>query len=118
MCLGMLRPRFSVRIMVMALQSPPSSQCPRCHCADKVPDDCPRALINRERVGEGDATLRALGVSRGFDFGSGNYRCYIFHVIGSLVHLAEHRKPDSPQLMKLIVSCMSFLPQRCFVPVL
>ena len=40
-------------------------------------DDCPRALINRERVGEGDPTLRALGVSRGFDFDSGNYRCSV-----------------------------------------
>ncbi len=53
---------------------PPPLKPTRLH-ADKVPDNCPRALINRERVGEGDPTLRALGVSRGFDFDSGNYRC-------------------------------------------
>ena len=41
-----------------------------------MPEDCPRALVNRERVGEGDAALRALGVSRGFNFdGDRNYRC-------------------------------------------
>lgn len=42
--------------------------------ADKVSEDCPRALINRERVGELDEMLRALGYTKGFNFGAGNYR--------------------------------------------
>ena len=39
-----------------------------------MPDDCPRALINRERVGEADGVLRGLGLSQGFHFGPRNYR--------------------------------------------
>ncbi len=31
-------------------------------------------MINRERVGEVDEMLRALGYSKGFNFGEGNYR--------------------------------------------
>ena len=36
--------------------------------SDHVEDDVPRLLINRERVGEADPTLRRLGHSGGFDF--------------------------------------------------
>lgn len=42
--------------------------------ADKVSDECPRVLINREVVGELDEALCALGYTKGFDFGAGNYR--------------------------------------------
>lgn len=35
---------------------------------DRVRSDCPRLLINRERVGEGDPMMRMLGFNSGMDF--------------------------------------------------
>ena len=46
--------------------------------ADKVSADCPRVLINREQVGDVDEVLRALGFTKGFNFGAGNYRDALF----------------------------------------
>lgn len=46
--------------------------------ADKVPASTPRLLINRERVGEADASLRAMGYDKGFNFGEGNHRDALF----------------------------------------
>ncbi|KAF4524092.1 hypothetical protein B566_EDAN007675, partial [Ephemera danica] len=37
---------------------------------DKVPDTCPRVLVNRERAGERNPIMRALGLSHGMDFDS------------------------------------------------
>lgn len=38
----------------------------------------PRLLINRERVGEADESLRAMGYRKGFCFGEGNHRDALF----------------------------------------
>ena len=48
------------------------------HAADKVRDDVPRLLINREKVGEAPPEMRQLGVEMGFNFGEGNYRDVLF----------------------------------------
>lgn len=45
---------------------------------DKVRDDVPRLLINREKVGEAPPKMRQLGVEMGFNFGEGNYRDVLF----------------------------------------
>lgn len=41
---------------------------------DRVPADCPRLLINRERVGEADPSLRSMGYDKGFNFGGDGAR--------------------------------------------
>lgn len=43
--------------------------------ADYVGDHVPRLLINRERAGELTDLKRAVGWTRGFNWGDGNYRC-------------------------------------------
>ena len=45
---------------------------------DKVGYETPRLLINKERVGEADPVLRAMGYRKGFDFGAGNTRDALF----------------------------------------
>ena len=45
---------------------------------DRVADTTPRLLINKERVGETDPMLRAMGYRKGFNFGQGNYRDALF----------------------------------------
>lgn len=45
---------------------------------DRVKDDTPRLLINRERVGETDPVLRQMGYKKGFNFGNGNFRDALF----------------------------------------
>ncbi|CAI8011935.1 NAD-dependent protein deacetylase sirtuin-2 [Geodia barretti] len=46
---------------------------------DRVRDDCPRLLINREKVGEGDVMMRLMGFSSGLDFGEETGYRDVFH---------------------------------------
>jgi NAD-dependent deacetylase sirtuin 2 len=43
--------------------------------ANKVRDDCPRLLINIEKVGETDPLMALLGMGAGLNFGEDSYRC-------------------------------------------
>jgi len=58
---------------------------------DMVKSNCPRLLINKEKVGERDPRLHALGIfSGGFNFGEGNYRGSVVlspHPVASIRYL-------------------------------
>ncbi|XP_077862093.1 NAD-dependent protein deacetylase sirtuin-2-like [Saccoglossus kowalevskii] len=46
---------------------------------NRVPEDCPRLLINREKSGQVDPLMQMLGFGRGMDFDSpNNYRDVAF----------------------------------------